>query len=325
MINYPSFKNPYAAGGQPGGGGGHDAQRQQHITELVSQISAAVPMNHERTLFEVPMSMRSGGGNALLKITLPAGFPTERPQLSVLPPVIDSWADASGRLMFDALRHWQHPQSRLPAVVSMALSHFTSIPPPPPPLAAAAASAGGGPAAPKPQPPQALTIPSEFPALNDLSNEELVRLLTNPEAYQALLKKELEKLNAEAVLAEQQKRNAALAQRNLDMEAKFVEAKNHIAIVRSSEYSAAKQAFDDRVNRQAAAVKTLQPSLFLQALESKGAELEEQSEDLYSNFMAEDVPVDVFVDQYLKLRVEVNERLHRRQAAEVGHLLWGRH
>eukprot|EP00951_Prasinocladus_malaysianus_P045602 scaffold610719_cov52-Prasinocladus_malaysianus.AAC.1 len=55
---------------------------------------------------------------------------------------------------------------------------------------------------------------------------------------------------------------------------------------------------------QSKAAACLKPQKFIQALEERGAQLEEESEDLCSQFMAEDIPVDAFVDRYLKLRIE---------------------
>uniref|UniRef100_A0A061S1I7 ESCRT-I complex subunit VPS37 n=1 Tax=Tetraselmis sp. GSL018 TaxID=582737 RepID=A0A061S1I7_9CHLO len=306
-MSYPSFANPYAPTTAISG---QNAQRQQHITELISQISAAVPKNYDRSVYEVSFTLGSGKA-AALEVTLPPGFPQERPLLKLQPAVPDPWVEPSGHVLFDDLRRWQHPHTRLAPAASGG-AHASPPPPPPPP----------NPAEGPPRPP-AIPVPSEFPAIDAMGVEELTKILLDPKAYEELFREELRKAGAGTALEERAARNAQLAQENLDMESKFVEFKNHIAIVRSSEYGATKQAFDERVARLSEAAAALKPDKFLEALERRGAELEEQSEDLFARFMSEDLAVGDFVDQYLKIRTEVNERLHRHQAAQVGNLLWG--
>eukprot|EP00193_Tetraselmis_chui_P007686 CAMPEP_0177765840 /NCGR_PEP_ID=MMETSP0491_2-20121128/8201_1 /TAXON_ID=63592 /ORGANISM="Tetraselmis chuii, Strain PLY429" /LENGTH=310 /DNA_ID=CAMNT_0019282205 /DNA_START=334 /DNA_END=1263 /DNA_ORIENTATION=+ len=307
-----AFTNPYESSSS----GANDAQRQQHITELVSQISAALPVAQNRSKYEVPFALRNGTRTALL-VTLPPRFPMERPALSLQHGIPDPWVDASGWLMFDALRRWKHPQSRLVEVVKEALAHFTAPPqPPPPPMGAQQQQQQ------EPPPLSAMTVPDSFPSLADKPTAELVKLLRDPKAYEALVKAEVAKLDTGKVIAEAKQQNVKLAQRNLEMETKFREVKNQIAIVRSSEYGATKQAFDDRAARQAKVAEELQPEKLIRALEEKGAQLEEESDELYSEFMSENIPVDAFVDKYMKLRTEVNERLSRRQAAQIGQLMW---
>jgi hypothetical protein len=46
---------------------------------------------------------------------------------------------------------------------------------------------------------------------------------------------------------------------------------------------------------QAKVAEELQPEKLIRALEEKGAQLEEESDELYSEFMSENIPVDAFV------------------------------
>ncbi len=161
-----------------------------------------------------------------LRISLPPGFPSERPALSITSPVRHPWVDSIGRLSFPLLDRWGPPSTRLATVVADAFKGLGGQPALPPSKAGAAAqqqaaatqqqtqqlgglsAAGTGPAslAPGSGPPsltpagsepgreQLPAIPTTFPEVAALSDDELNRVLSDREAYQRLVQAAAQRL-----------------------------------------------------------------------------------------------------------------------------------
>jgi ESCRT-I complex subunit VPS37 len=162
-----------------------------------------------------------------LRISLLPSFPTDRPALSITSPVRHPWVDSIGRLSFPLLDRWGIPTVRLAAVVADAFKGLGGTPAPlpsraqapaggtsaqsgqlygqplpPPPLlqqqqpgshplpmqqhsSGALSGAGSGPASSAVQQPPA--IPSSFPEVDSMSEEQLSLALVNQHTYKQLV------------------------------------------------------------------------------------------------------------------------------------------
>lgn len=167
-----------------------------------------------------------------LRISLPPGFPTDRPALSITSPVRHPWVDGVGRLNFPLLERWGAPNVRLAAVVADAFKGLGGTPAPapskpasparpqqpgqhPPPsaqssaasLAAAgsgpasmspapsAGGAGGGGGAAQPQRTRVVPIPATFAEVAQMNEEQLSRTLADERAYNQLVSQLAASLN----------------------------------------------------------------------------------------------------------------------------------
>lgn len=84
---------------------------------------------------------------------------------------------------------------------------------------------------------------------------------------------------------------------------------------RSSNYAAAKAEFDEKYGKQQAVLAKLRADKLLDMLGVKTNEAEQSSDELQDKFLAGDLPLDSFVDTYLKQRVVYHQRDLKRQAA----------
>ena len=97
-----------------------------------------------RSLLEVGVRLQDSTLTSL-RISLPPGFPGERPALSITSPVRHPWVDSIGRLSFPMLDRWGGSNVRLAAVVAEAFKGLGGSP------VAAPSKAGGQAAAGRPQ------------------------------------------------------------------------------------------------------------------------------------------------------------------------------
>lgn len=87
-------------------------------------------------------------------------------------------------------------------------------------------------------------------------------------------------------------------------------------MVRSSEYAAAKEAFDSAYTRQEAVLEKIKPQALIQALAAKAAETDESAEKLSESFMQRDTSVEAFLPPYIALKKQFHQRELKQQAAE---------
>jgi hypothetical protein len=73
-------------------------------------------------------------------------------------------------------------------------------------------------------------------------------------------------LQAARALSDIQQRNRTLAQENLNMQEEIEQARNHLAVVKSSEFAAAKATFSELQARQAAVLDTCGPAVIMSTL-----------------------------------------------------------
>jgi ESCRT-I complex subunit VPS37 len=240
--------------------------------------------------------------------------------------------DAAGRLSFPSLLHWAPSQSSLVAVVAEALSELSGLQhagaQSPQPSSSGRASPADAPAGQqrtqhgqahhqqRQQQYQEAAVPSSAAVLQGMSAEQLHLLLVDERAYRDLLQQLAAQSASGAVQRQLRLGNADLAAANLARESEIAELRNQIAIIRSSEYALAKEAFDGKQARQAAVLDKIAPQQLIAALAAAAEALDAESEELNDRFCAGDVTIEAFQQQHLKLRQAYHERDIKRQAAE---------
>jgi ESCRT-I complex subunit VPS37 len=252
------------------------------------------PTNPDRSLLEVGCRLQDGTLTSL-RISLPPGFPGDRPALSITSPVRHPWVDAVGRLNFPLLERWGAPNVRLAAVVADAFKGLGGTPAPapsqpasparpqqavqhPPPSAQSSGvsmgSLGSGPASMSPAPsgssaaagPQrtrVVPIPASFAEVAGMGEEQLARTLADERAYQQLVEQLAASLNLWQVVDKLKGETRELAAANLAKSEEQGEIRNQMAIIRSGEYAPAKAAFDDNWARQQAVLSKMSPEVLI--------------------------------------------------------------
>jgi len=152
--------------------------------------------------------------------------------------------------------------------------------------------------------------------LESLSTAQLEELMTDEDKFSTFMTNWVRNTQAARALAEIQRQNVALAQDNLSMQGSIDEARNHVAIVRSSEYAGAKSAFDDLYRRHEAVVAKLSPFTILQQMRAKTDKLDLESGEIHDQYLSGRMTVDQFVDQYCTKRVEYHYLDLMSQATE---------
>eukprot|EP00878_Enallax_costatus_P040017 GHUV01045982.1.p1 GENE.GHUV01045982.1~~GHUV01045982.1.p1 ORF type:complete len:350 (+),score=109.31 GHUV01045982.1:935-1984(+) len=323
------------------------ARRMQQIDELIRQFPGCRAVNPDRSVFDLPLELKDKKTTAL-RITLPPHFPQERPGLSVLIPVAHPAVDPTGRLHTNLLNNWVYGGSRLSSAVAEAVAALTdgaaangrlsdsspggTVPFPsgypvpgtagPPtagrftgsPSSSARPSATGNPSPPR-QPAGPATT-STLPDFSRFSAAQLEELITDQTAFKAVLREATKGSPMAATLEDIRVKNRQLAESNLSKQNAINEARNQLAVVRSSEYTLIKSRFDELYERQTKVVSTLGGVVWREKLEEAVSAADSASAAVANDFMAGGMSLDDFVKQHVELRTQHHVLDLKRQAAE---------
>ncbi|GBF95927.1 hypothetical protein Rsub_08050 [Raphidocelis subcapitata] len=309
--------------------GALEPERGQHVDALLRRFPAK-PINPDRSVFDLPLELRGGKATAL-RISLPPHFPQERPVLAVLLPVVHPAVDGTGRLRTPALSGWVYGQSSLVDVVAEAVATLTSAVvdarQPGGPAGAAAYPPGypvpPGAAAPGTNSPTHLSSAAaaaaggQLPDVGRLAPSQLATLLSDEEEYKKVLRGVVAGSQMAAALEDIRVKNRQLAASNLSQQGAIAEARNQLAVVRSSEYQAIRARFDELLARQAKVSKVLGGPLFRERLEDAVSEADAASAALGAAFLAGQLPLEQFLEQYVDARARHHALDLKRQAAEA--------
>lgn len=85
---------------------------------------------------------------------------------------------------------------------------------------------------------------------------------------------------------------------------------------RSSEYAAAKEAFDSAYTRQEAILQKIKPQALIEALGVKAAEADEAAERLHEEMMQRTLPMEGFLGPFISHKKLFHQRELKQQAAQ---------
>ena len=148
------------------------------------------------------------------------------------------------------------------------------------------------------------------------SDAELAALLTDEAKLANLLVELPQVVQVQCVRNDLMRGNAELAKKNLAFDDKVKDLRNQINIVRSSEFSAASEAYDEVRKDYVAARKLADPDAIAAALRKALQVDETASEELVDRFQRGDGSMDTrtFVREYMELRRRYHTRELKRQA-----------
>ncbi|KAG7382583.1 hypothetical protein PHYPSEUDO_004724 [Phytophthora pseudosyringae] len=294
--------------------------------------------NQQQTTFEVPVADTPRGPLAL-QLQLPTEFPVKVPRLKASIPVQHRWLDAAGNVQgHPDLNKWT-AHSDLGRIVTeivtelrvVASSASASKPPVSParsssPAPAASFSPYPGSrasyASPRRQPPQAQTqqpkqqqtpdtskmqrtqmpvIPAVFPELEELSVSQLEKLSSDKRALKKFVKdltsvKEFTQLRDEVLHS-----NMGIAKATLGYESELRELQEVVETQRA-ELRAAQQALAEKQARQQRLVARHRPDALLEQLSAAAKDVDNESDEIASQFAHGDIDVARFISTYLPQR-----------------------
>ncbi|KAG1663697.1 hypothetical protein FOA52_013265 [Chlamydomonas sp. UWO 241] len=201
-----------------------------------------------------------------------------------------------------------------PSSTAAAAGARVPSPPPPPPFMSPPGGVGGGVGVGVASASAGQT--ERDASLESLPTSELERLLGDDDAFWRFAVTWVQALQVATTTEEIHRQNVALAQDNLLMQGSIDEARNHVAIVRSSEYASAKATFDELYARQEAVLKKLNPILLIQKLHDEADRLDAAFETSYDAFLAGSLPLEKFTAEHVQGRIEFHKMDLMRQAGQ---------
>jgi len=282
---------------------GGEARRRMKadVEELCSALPGVRVLNGDFTVMKVTLSLGSGR-YVDMKIELPSTYPREAPLLTLDYFVECGFSESSGKINHALLSNWS-ADSNLAVVICAVVDDVCSC-------AAQATSVMNQPIH---SPPVAEgQVPQNFPLLQDLSIMELQNMLLEEESFDAFVSSTDFGRNLHTNLERCIQCNIQLAQDNQSKEAAIVDLKGQISVIRSSEYSEAKEKYDKLVARFLEVSDKLDPRSLTQMVENAMLELDEQSDALEGRLVSGDISAEKFIPEFLSMR----KSLHHLELAQ---------
>ena len=161
-----------------------------------------------------------------------------------------------------------------------------------------------------------------FPQLATMSTADLEKAALENVAFEKLLARAALDPSATAAVggalteaSALRQSNAELARATLAGEGQLEETRRQIAIVRSTEYDAARAAFEEKFARQEAAREVVAPERLIERLQAAAGAAEGDATALEQQFRAGKVPLEEFVERYTALKAVYHARDMKYQAA----------
>ncbi|XP_038988875.1 vacuolar protein-sorting-associated protein 37 homolog 1-like isoform X2 [Phoenix dactylifera] len=174
----------------------------------------------------------------------------------------------------------------------------------------------------RPQSPsQGQPSPSEaagiITCLRDKSIDELRKLLTDKEAYNAFFNS-LDQVKIQNNLRDElRKETLQLARENLEKEPRIQELKNQCTIIRTTELAAAHEKLAELERQKEETLKSYSPASLLQKLHVAMNRVEEESEMLHRQLLDKEIDLQTFIQKYKKLRTVYHKRALFHLAAKT--------
>ena len=264
--------------------------------------------------------------DARLRSALPLGFPVEPPELSVTLTVRHPWVDAASRgVSYSASRPWREGSS-LAALVGDVQAALAAIGKAPEGhvrvVTSSSSSSSAGQASPVAGLMRTLSLDGGdacVTALNALSSAQLVECLVEPSThFLPLCLAAAKRSEAAALTASLRASNAAAAQLNISLAQEAADLRAQSAIIRSTDFTPAKQRYDDAAAQQAELLARVSVPGLVQQLQAAASRDETDSEALEASFLGGQLPADQFARQHKALRARYHLRMLKRAAAVAG-------
>ncbi|ONK59491.1 uncharacterized protein A4U43_C08F6980 [Asparagus officinalis] len=153
--------------------------------------------------------------------------------------------------------------------------------------------------------------------LRDKSIEELRKLLTDKNAYEAFFNSLEQVKDQNNLRRELQEETLQLARENLEKETRISELRNQCRIIRTTELAAAQEKLKELEKQKDEILKFYSPQSMLQNLQDAMNKNEEESEILHNKLLEKDIDLATFLQKYKKLRNTYHRRALTHLAAKT--------
>lgn len=159
-------------------------------------------------------------------------------------------------------------------------------------------------------------VPSNSVAsLKDKSSEELTRLLNDKDAYNAFLRSLDEVRRLDKISGDARKSTIDDSNNNLAKESEIAELRTQCMIIRNTELAASREKFEEVEKRYREVQANCSPPALIHKLQDAASEADEESENLHRSFLAGEIELLQFIQQYRKERLLYHRRSLIRMAA----------
>lgn len=298
----------------------------EQLTELITKYPQAkiVDRNAGTTTLRLPVSNRNVPGLSL-SIVLPKDYPKVLPHVAVTPPNLDHpWVQAQGRVWHDSMQkmYYQHDEKVLAKLAGNLLGAFEKAKP-----AGAqypvqgALQASGAHHQPQQQPQRSradsevstvptyeLTVEDVKREISKLSDEDLMKLLTDKEAYARHIAGMEELSNMGMSIKELVEKNRALAEASLEKQNQIADVKNQIAIIRSTEVLEVKNKYEALAKEHNSILSSINVNTLKEKLADAAASADGESEELSQRLGNKEISVEAFLEEFCKQREVYHKR-----------------
>lgn len=172
---------------------------------------------------------------------------------------------------------------------------------------------------PQPAPSTTPSMTLSFPELTSMPTEELEKALIDNVAFEKLVAKVFTNKSTldakDGELFQLKKQTEELAQANIAIEAKIEDIRRHIAIIKSTEYDPAKQAYEEKYARHTAAREHISPETLVSRLGDAAKAAEQEAAAIEQKFRAGGIDTESFVSEYADARKLFHVRDMKYRAA----------
>ncbi|XP_031502747.1 vacuolar protein-sorting-associated protein 37 homolog 1 [Nymphaea colorata] len=153
--------------------------------------------------------------------------------------------------------------------------------------------------------------------LKDKSIDELRKILSDKEAYNAVLNS-IEQVKIQNNLRDElRKETIQLARENLEKEPRILELRNQCQIIRTTELAAAQEKLNDLEKEKEETRRLYAPDTLIRKLQDAMASADEGSEKLHEQFLSGDIDLQTFLSKYKKQRLIYHRRSLLHLAAKT--------
>ncbi|KAF3320788.1 Vacuolar protein-sorting-associated protein 37 [Carex littledalei] len=153
--------------------------------------------------------------------------------------------------------------------------------------------------------------------LKDKSVDGLKKLLSDKDAYNALLNSLDEVKNQNHTYEGLQKETLQLAEANAEKEASIIELKNQSTIIRTSELASAQEKLAELLRQRDEIINSYSLRNLIDKLKEAAYKADQESDILQTKILKEEVDIHTFIQDYKNLRIAHHRRTLLHLAAKT--------
>ncbi|QDZ20646.1 vacuolar protein-sorting-associated protein [Chloropicon primus] len=293
----------------------------EQLTELITKYPQATIVNRKAGTIRVPVNNRNVPG-LTLNLVLPKEYPSVVPHVAVAPANLDHpWVQPQGKVWHESIQkfYYQHDEKALAKLVGHLLGSFEKAglgasggqyarQSGPPEVPGVQKDQQQGSSSPAPVPSHDINLEEVKSEIAKLSEEKLLELLTDKEAYAQYMAGMKQLNNMGLSIRELVLKNQAVAESSLEKQNQIADVKNQIAIIRSTEVLEVKNKYEALAKEHNSILSSINVNTLKEKLSEAATKADEESEELSQQLVDKKISVEAFLEEFCKRR----ELYHKR-------------